>query len=83
MAKIDITTAHDLTEDRTSTGLNDWMASAEPGEVVIYHVGKHCGGSHRGAVADAVDAGLLLAVQIRVEAGIFAYVAMRTAGRRK
>ncbi|CAB4151222.1 hypothetical protein UFOVP589_6 [uncultured Caudovirales phage] len=53
------------------------LDSAQKGDRIIYHVGPHCGGSHRRDAAGAAKAGLCLLFCKRAGEGQFAYLAVK------
>ena len=58
-----------------------WLAitESEPGDRIIYHVGKHCAGEHRADAAAAYEKGLVILVQRRSQTPeMFDYLAVRS-----
>jgi hypothetical protein len=66
--------------------LENWMKSAKPGEVAVYHTGRNATGDVCRAAMDMADAGLVALVQRRVSphgVPMFQYEAQRTTQKRK
>jgi hypothetical protein len=59
------------------------LDNAEAGDRIIYHVGEHCGGSHRRDAARAAQDGLCMLFCKRVGEGLFAYVAIKRKARER
>ena len=56
----------------------DALSAAEPGQRIIYHIGEHCDGAHRGDARAAYEAGMAILSTKRVGDGTFHYLAIRT-----
>lgn len=59
------------------------LASAIPGDEIIYHIGEWCSGHHRHNAMGASDAGLCVLYQRRLGPRQFAYIAKKIAPRRR
>lgn len=53
------------------------LHNAEKGDRIVYHIGQHCGGKHRGDASGAHDAGMCLLFCRRVGEGVFEYLAVK------
>lgn len=62
-----------------------WFAlgEAEVGDRIIYHIGPHCGGTHRTDAWAAHERGLVTLVQSRGEPGMFIYIAQKLDPKRE
>lgn len=61
----------------------DALSEAEVGTPIVYHIGLHCGGSHRRDARDAYERGLVTLVQKRNGPGNFIYIAQKIEPRKK
>lgn len=53
------------------------LSSAARGDVIVYHIGPHCGGPHKLDAAAASDAKMCIFFCKRVREELFAYCAMK------
>lgn len=74
--KIDITGAPDISKSRDQLAFHKWIDQADPGGVVVYHIGEHCGGMFKVQAIAMAEAGLISLAQVRHD-GKFAYVAIK------
>jgi len=53
------------------------LASAVPGDEIIYHIGEHAGGYHKADALNAMEAGRCILYQRRLAPRQFAYIARK------
>jgi len=66
----------DITKDRQGMFLLV-LANAEPGDEIVYHVGKHAAGSHKSDALTAAEGGHCILYQRRAEGSQFTYIAKK------
>lgn len=62
---------------------DDALKKAEVGDRITYHIGLHCGGTHRVDAMSAYEDKRVLLFQSRVGRGLFAYIAQKLDSKRK
>lgn len=57
------------------------LSTAEPGDELVYHIGKYAAGAHKRDALAAQKGGFCLLYQKRIEDGVFAYIARKPKGK--
>lgn len=71
-----ISELRDISRNRDRDALRKWIASAAPGDAVVYHIGEYCTGIFKQQALAMADGGLVSLVQVRHD-GKFAYLAIK------
>ena len=72
----------DITEKRTGH-LAIALQEAEPGDEIIYHVGRFAAGAHKADALKLADSKQCFIYQRKLEHGQFEYIAKKPSGREK
>jgi len=67
---------HDITHTRPGA-FRTVLANAEPGDEIIYHIGRFCAGPHKAVALDSAEAGMCILYQRRGEKQNFLYIARK------
>jgi hypothetical protein len=66
-----------ITGETKSDAVFRALEGCQRGDLVVYHVGPHCGGVHRFSALSASQRGMCLLFCKKVGDGVFEYMAMK------